>query len=87
MKTYVISLERSRERRKYIIDHCKSLNIDYQIIDAIDGNLLTQQDLENICDIETVTKFRYWLTNGAIGCALSHLKAYQKTQLMTYPQK
>ena len=78
IKTYVISLERVRQRRKYIIDHCKNLNIDYQIIEAIDGNLLTQQDLEKNCDIETVTRLRYWLTNGAIGCALSHLKAYQE---------
>lgn len=78
MKTYVISLERETRRRKYITEHCKNLNIDYQIIEAVDGNLLTQQDLENTCDIETVTRLRHWLTNGAIGCALSHLKAYQE---------
>ncbi|HTB32181.1 MAG TPA: glycosyltransferase family 25 protein, partial [Bacteroidia bacterium] len=28
-------------------------------------------------DMEEVNKLRWWLTNGAIGCALSHYKAYE----------
>lgn len=40
----MISLERARERLKYIINHCKYLNIEHETIEAIDGNIITQQD-------------------------------------------
>lgn len=78
MKTYIISLKRVKERYKYIQNHVKNIGIDYKLIEAIDGALLNQKDIEDNCDIEQVEKLRYWLTDGAIGCALSHLKAYEE---------
>lgn len=78
MKTYVIALERSKERFNYIINHLNSLNMDYDMIKAIDGRVLTEDDIKDSCDLEAVNKLRWWLNNGAIGCALSHLEAYKK---------
>lgn len=78
IKTFMISLERATQRRNYIKQHLEGLKVDFQIIEAVDGNQLTPQDIEKYCDVEAVNKSRYWLNNGAIGCALSHLKAYQE---------
>lgn len=78
MKTFIISLERAKERRSYIIQHISQFNLDYQLIDAIDGDTLTQQDIEINCDIQKVNQLRWWLSNSAIGCALSHYNAYKE---------
>jgi len=78
MNTYVITLERSKQRSNYIKKHAINRGLDFQIVPAIDGLLLKQIDIEKTCNVEIVNRHRYWLTNGAIGCALSHLKAYNE---------
>lgn len=78
MKPYVISLARSKERSKYIEQHMEELSIDYNLVEAVDGSLLSNEDIIKECDIDQVNKLRWWLTNGAIGCALSHKSAYKK---------
>ncbi len=78
MKTYVINLERAERRRKYIVNHLTSLCLDFKIINAIDGNNLTEDDIYKCADMERVKRSPYWLTKGAIACALSHRKAYQE---------
>lgn len=78
MKTFVINLERAERRRKYIVKHLTSLGIDFKIINAIDGNNLTENDIHKYADIERVKQSPYWLTKGAIACALSHRLAYQE---------
>lgn len=78
MKTYAIVLERSKERSNYIAAHLANRKLDYQLVSAIDGRTLTPEDIEACCDMEQVNKYRSWLSNGAIGCALSHLKAYKE---------
>lgn len=73
---YVISMERSKERRAYIQSHLKSLNLDFHIVEAIDGELVDSDYLYSQADMERVKQSPYWLTKGAIACALSHKKAY-----------
>jgi glycosyl transferase, family 25 len=77
MKTYAIALKRSKERYRYIDRHLKSHGLDYKIIDAVDGSKLSTDDLTANCNMEEVNKLRWWLTNGAIGCALSHYACYE----------
>ncbi|MFN0118101.1 MAG: glycosyltransferase family 25 protein [Elusimicrobiota bacterium] len=77
MKTLAISLQRSKERRSYITQHLAEGDIDFEIIDAIDGAKLTEHEVELYCDVQKVKELGWWLTPGAIGCALSHLKAYR----------
>jgi len=76
MKTYIISLARSQERRQYITKHVQSLALDFSLVDAIDGSAFSNKDLPTFCEMSIVNANRHWLSNGAIACSLSHLKAY-----------
>ena len=62
----------SEQLRKY--------NLDYEFIEAVDGRLLSENELENICDYNNFKKHPSWGTRGKgiIGCALSHQKVYKK---------
>jgi len=78
MKTYVVSLKRAAERREYITKHVSDLKLDYKIMEAVDGSLLTEDDLKANCDMDEVNKYRAWLSNSMIGCALSHYNVYEE---------
>ncbi len=78
MKIFVISLYSATARRKSIVDQFEKLKIEFDFIDAIDGRGFSKEELIKYTDYESVIKNRKWLSNGAIGCALSHLKAYKK---------
>ena len=78
MKTFVISLERSKKRRIFIQRQLTGLHVDFEMINAVDGQNLSENQLAELCDMEQVRKFPGWLTRGAIGCALSHRLAYER---------
>ena len=78
MKTFVINLERSKERRTYIKKHLNDHGLDFEIIQGVDGRLLSEKDLAKFSDPAAVNRSPHWLNKGAIGCALSHLKVYRK---------
>jgi len=74
MDIYVISLKRSEDRRK-TFDYYNSKHLNkYEYIDAVDGKTL---DINNL-DEKIMVKGSKNYTNGAIGCALSHLKLWEK---------
>ncbi len=77
MKTFVVSLERAIERRNYMSKHLSELDLNFEIIDAVDYQLLTPEDYNTLSDVEAVKK-DVWLTKGAIACALSHVKVFNK---------
>jgi len=81
MKIYIISLKRALENRIKIKETFQRLNIkNYEIIDAIDGNLLEQYNI-----------YKKWrdpwshlhLTKGEVGCALSHNLVWKKIEEST----
>lgn len=79
MKTYIVNLERSIERKQYMIDLLQSIGFnDYEFLKAVDGRALTPEELCEVFDMETSFK-RYGrnLSRGEIGCTLSHFKCYQ----------
>lgn len=78
MKTYAISLKRCKERYNYISQHLQKLNIDYQIIDAIDGNSLTEDEINEKFDVTRVKQCSNWFRKGMMACTLSHIKMYQE---------
>jgi|LSQX01.1.fsa_nt_gb glycosyl transferase family 25 len=78
MKTFAITLERAKERKKYIQKHLSDLDLDYEIVYGVDGRKLTDQDIEKYADKEAIKRSPHWLNPGAIGCALSHLSIYKK---------
>lgn len=53
---------------------CKKANIEFEIIDAVDGTVLSAQE---ISELVYKSELNY-LTKSEIGCALSHQKIYKK---------
>lgn len=76
---YVISLTDSRGRREEISRQATALNLDIQIIDAVDGRegFSTEQE-KQIDRGKARENLRKDLTDGEIACALSHALLYQK---------
>lgn len=74
VKVFVINMERSTERRKYILDECKRHNLEPILFKAIDGNALSEQQLNEM----TLDYEINGLTKGEIGCSLSHIGVYRK---------
>src|ERR1022692_4104238 len=75
-KVFVISLEGSK-RRVHIINEFKKINLEFEFIDAVNGHSLKLES-DPLVNYEMVLKHPKWLTPGAIGCGLSHVKCYQK---------
>lgn len=78
MKIFVISLKRAVDRRQRITTHLNSMGVDFELIDAVDGSLLTEDDLNKYCDMEIVKSNPVWFTKGMIGCSLAHFSVYKK---------
>lgn len=83
IKTYAISLERSTERRRHITSHLAKTNLDYTIINAIDGRNISQTEKEKLVAPDVIN-YRFYASgeikfnNGAVGCQLSHIEAYKQ---------
>ena len=75
MHAYVINLARSPDRRSYITAELAKSRIDYEIITGVDGRDL---DLHEPQTVEPSVLARSWFGAGVAGCALSHLRVYQK---------
>lgn len=76
MKTYFITLNRIAERANYIQKHINDLHLDGIKIPAVDGRTLSRDEIVRNCNSAKVENLRWWLSDGAIGCALSHKSAY-----------
>lgn len=80
MKTYVINLARSTDRRSYmekILSEYPQLDIEF--IDAVDGRELIPKEREQVFDSERFEKtFFKKVRPGEIGCTLSHQKCYNQ---------
>lgn len=68
---YVISLARATQRREAILQHLNSHALDYTLIEGVDGASLSSAEINRLLAPGAS------MHAGAIGCYLSHLKAYQ----------
>lgn len=77
MRTFVISLKRSNDRREYMQKILRYFPYQWEFFEAIDG-----QEIKNIDNVYNENKaihlYGKGLKHGEIGCALSHLAIYQK---------
>ena len=73
MKTYIISLKNSESRRCSISAQASEHQLDYEFIDAVNGREIPANVLGFLRKKES-----YAITPGEIGCAMSHLLAYEK---------
>ena len=74
MKIFVINLKRSVERKKLFIKNWNPIIDKLSFCEAIDGSLLSEEELSSIVLNYPGLK----LTKGEIGCALSHLMIYKR---------
>lgn len=76
---FVISLHRSRQRRRHVQRLIKSCPVPCQRLDAVDGYRL---DEEEIAEVYRPKRHRphypFELSPGEIGCFLSHRRVWQK---------
>lgn len=79
MRTYLINLDKDKERLVKADLQLKKANIKYERFSAIYAKLLSKKELD-----VAVNYFRWWccigrkILPGEIGCALSHYKIYKK---------
>jgi len=83
---YVINLERRPDRKKRMSSTLDELGISYKIVSAVDGKLLTANDLSNL-GIEILPNYKdpyigRSLTFGEIGCFLSHYHIWEEVCLI-----
>lgn len=79
IKTYIVNLETSVVRRKYMEELlCPYTFLSVEFIKAFDGRELTfQERIAVFDDISCVKHIGRLLNGGEIGCTLSHRKCYQ----------
>lgn len=90
MEYYYINLDRRKERNKHVLSEIKKskvLSKKIKRISAVDGlslniqnipdNILTKKSKEQLLTKREQT-FGISLTHGAVGCAMSHYKLYEK---------
>lgn len=73
MKIFVISMEKSKERRAIIAERLNQLGLSFEFYDAIDGHSLTESEI-----ILSTREPNYAIERGEVGCSLSHLSVYAK---------
>ncbi|MBZ7987585.1 glycosyltransferase family 25 protein [Campylobacter canadensis] len=79
MKVFVINLAQAEERRNYISNLCQKYELDYEIIQAVEGKAISKQEYLNIVDYDKMIQFhKRELGLGELGCSLSHKKCYEK---------
>jgi glycosyl transferase family 25 len=75
-KVFVINLASAVERRKTITAQLHKQRIDFQIVDAINGQHLSPETNPEV-DWDFASRNAFWVSKGLLACSLSHLKAYR----------
>lgn len=80
IKTYIINLERSVERREHVLSETAKYScMDVELVTAVSGKDLLEEDVEKQFD---KTRFRYRYNYrpslAEIGCTLSHRECYRR---------
>jgi len=78
-KTYVINLDSRKDRLQSIDKDLKKINLEYERFSACDGKKIEiySKDIDKYFDKNNK------LTPGQIGCALSHIKIWEKAIKIT----
>jgi glycosyl transferase family 25 len=75
IKTYIINLEKDKERYKNITKLLENSNLDIYKFDAIYGKELSENEINsNVSNICSTILCNY----GIIGCAISHIKLWKQ---------
>ncbi|WP_343552271.1 glycosyltransferase family 25 protein [Pantoea sp.] len=74
MKVFIINLENYAARKEHALQQCNSIGLEADVFNAIDGRLLSPQQISE----KTHPELSVGLTESEIGCALSHHGVYEK---------
>ena len=74
---YIINLDRSKERWAYVTPYVDKLGFPVERISAVDGKLLSDDYINKNVDQRAYSTFNHMFTKGALGCSLSHIKAWK----------
>lgn len=79
IKTYVINLPKDQDRRESILRETSQYStLDVEIVKAVYGKELTNQERENLFDSKKYSQYYgRSVLPGEIGCTLSHRKCYE----------
>ena len=59
IKCFIIHLKRAHKRKKFVDDIVKNVPIDSEIIDAVDGKILSKKDFDNILSYNKIYNPKY----------------------------
>ena len=79
-KCFIIHLKRAKNRKPYVDNIISKLNMTSEIIDAVDGRLLTDKNiLKHYSETPLYSpSYPFKVNKGEIGCFLSFRKAWKK---------
>ena len=78
MHVYIINLARSPDRREYIVRQLANTGLSYEVVAGIDGRGLDFDNSETARLVAPSVLVNKSLLAGEIGCAMSHLRVYEK---------
>ncbi|WP_253378275.1 glycosyltransferase family 25 protein [unidentified bacterial endosymbiont] len=82
MRIFIINLVNETERLSAVTSQCANYNLSYEVISAINGRKTPQ----NLLSVIVESHENSALTQGEIGCALSHLSVYATMDAENIPQ-
>lgn len=74
-RVLLLSLTRAAERRQISVEQLRAEKIDFEIIEAVDGHAIPNLP----------QKHAGQMRNAAVGCYLSHLRAYERMVAYDWP--
>lgn len=79
-KCFIIHLKRAKKRKAYVDEIIKNLDMKSEVINAIDGKLLTEEKILRYYSSIPLfdPKYPFKLNKGEIGCFLSFRKVWKK---------
>lgn len=83
---WVLNLERDSEKRFFMQQQLEELAIDYELINAVDKETLTPEDLQRYSAQNALKSIGRELSRGEIGCALSHAKMWERIVKERHPE-
>lgn len=80
MKTYIINLEQSVDRKEYMLRQLEKFPfLSSEIVLAVDGRAMSEEERDKMFDVARFQRRYLRLCRpGEIGCTLSHQKCYRK---------
>ena len=57
MKIFVISLREATSRRKHIEKALDKFDFPFEIIDAVNGKAMSEEEIDKCCDLKEIEKY------------------------------